>query len=128
MTMGMVTSLSLAMLTFAAVTGCTSAQKQCDSIYGTYFVDRSDDKKIGATQIDDSYIIDFAEEEGRLIYRSWLHERPADSGTYAQTGCALTVKTASLTISYEIVRLEGNQLWLKDKSDGTVEKFYNRNE
>jgi hypothetical protein len=131
----LVGALSLACATTA---GCVAddsekgdrakAGQSCERVFGTYFIDSSEQAEPDVYPLDDSYSIDFSTEDGKYIYRSWLHERPFETGTYAQQGCSLAIETAAGSTTYKIVRLQGNQLWLEDSNDGAVEKFYNRNE
>jgi len=58
--------------------------------------------------------IEFAVEDGRHVFRSWLHERPSIVGRWVADGPAITIVCCSgVVMSYKIVSVDAMELVLR---------------
>lgn len=60
---------------------------------------------------EDTQEVQFDVDEGRRIYRSWLHQRPDMTGTWSFSNCRVTVRGPdNLTMTYRFVGSDRNRL------------------
>lgn len=62
-------------------------------------------------------------EDGARVFSSWLHHRPAESGTWELNGRTFTIRGSSgSTTSYTIVRVSRNRLLIR-QADAETEVY-----
>ena len=71
--------------------------------------------------------IEFAVEDGKRVFHSWLHHRPGSFGTWSVEGKVVTIVCCSgqNTSEYRIVRVNKRELILRADGD-TVNARYRR--
>ena len=111
-----------------ATTAAPISAAKCSDVFGTWFSRSAELERSEVFPQGTSYVIDFGLQDGKKTYRSWLHERLSDNGTYTQDGCLLSVTVDGSTETLRIKNQSGNQLWLQSENADEPEKFYHRGE
>ena len=61
--------------------------------------------------------IEFAVQNGARVFKSWLRQRPASSGTWLIKDTTVTITLADHDYAYRIVQLNKDRLVLRGESD-----------
>lgn len=71
--------------------------------------------------------MEFAVEDGRRVFHSWLHERPEIStGQWRLKGCTLEVRAPSdpaLSYTFTVISSDGKRLILREAGEAGVARY-----
>jgi len=68
--------------------------------------------------------IAFAIEDGRHIFRSWLHQRPSAVGRWTSEGSALSIVCCGgVVMNYRIVSVDEKELVLRGEDERRVARY-----
>jgi hypothetical protein len=73
----------------------------------------------------DSREFQFVVEEGRQVWREYIHFRPGTDGRWEINGCRVTVidRYSGWRENYDVVRLNRSHLWLRPAGTREIERW-----